>query len=105
MLTLQSALVLPWDAFWVRRVFAEPISDPWIASEIVSEPFHVLSFFLLGRKLRHAFLEDFISLLGKLVELLVTLVIEDGLSELSVVSAIKLTWHYCSASVLSVIVL
>lgn len=92
-LALKFSLVLPWDAFWVGCELAEAVSYPRITLEILPQPVNVLNFHFWSGESGGSILKDFISLSADLPHLFVLFVIEDGLAELEVVSAIVLTWH------------
>ena len=93
-LALETALVLPWDAFWVRRVFAEAVGDPRVTLEVFLEEVHILALHLLSWDGRRLELEDLIRFLGHLIELLAVLIIEGRLAEHFVITSVKLARHF-----------
>lgn len=92
-LALYLSLIFPWDAFWIGRVLAEAVGDPWVRLEVLLQPVNVFVFLLLcgNRWLSH--FKDLIALSGQLPHLLVMVVVEGGFAEPHVVRGIELTWH------------
>ena len=66
-LALDAALVLPWDAFWVRSELTEAVGDPRVTLNVFLKEVHILAFHLLRRHGRCPHLEDLISFFGHLV--------------------------------------
>lgn len=93
MLTLESALILPWDAFWVRGELTEAEGYPGIAFKVFTKPVDVVDFHLWCGHGRRSLFEDLISLSANLPHLLVLIVIEDGLPELEIISVVVRTRH------------
>ena len=92
-LALKSALILPWNAFWVGRILSEAIGYPRIAHEVLLQPIDVLDFHLASGNGGHSLLEHFVCLPAQLPHFLVLLVIKDRLSESFVVCGVVLTRH------------
>ena len=92
-LALDAALVLPWDTLRVCSVLSEAVSHPRITLKIILQEVKVLNLLFLGRNGRWAHFENFVSLFGKLIESLASIVIEARLAESIVIGCIELAWH------------
>ena len=93
MLTLESALILPWDAFWVRGELTEAEGYPGITFKVFPKPVDVVDFHLCCGHGGRSLLKDLISLSANLPHLLVLVVIEDGFPELEIISVVVRTRH------------
>ena len=93
MLTLESALIFPWDTLRTSHVLTETVSHPWVALEVLAQPINVLDFHLWGGYRRLPFYEHLVGFSAQLPHFFVLLVIEDWLSEPIVVSVVPLAWH------------
>ena len=92
-LALDAALVLPWDTLRVCSVLSEAVSHPGITLKIILQEVEILDLLFLGRNGRWAHFENFVSLFGKLIESLASIVIEARLAESIVIGCIELAWH------------
>ena len=93
-LSLNCALIFPWNSFGASHEFTEAISDPGVTLEIILKEIHVLTFLLLSRHARRFELEDFLDLALLFVVPLVLLRIVIRLSHPEVVCVIVLRRHF-----------
>ena len=104
MLMFELALVFPWDTLRAGHVLTETESHPWVTLEILSKPVNVLDFHFAGGHWRQLFNEYFVGFSARLPHLFVRFVIEDGLSEPTIVSIVVLARHTLSRLLLTLFI-
>ena len=93
-LSLDCALIFPWNSFRASHKFTEAICDPGVTLEVILKEVHVLTFLLLRGDSRRFELEDFLDLALLFVVPLVLLRIVLRLGHPEVVSVIVLRRHF-----------
>ena len=92
-LTLELALIFPWDSLWTGRVLTEPVRNPWIALEIFLKPIDVFNLLFERRVFSRPQFENFVSFLCNLVQLFILVIIKPRLAIKIMVGIVELTRH------------
>ena len=92
-LTLELALIFPWDSLWTGRVLTEPVRNPWITPEIFLKPIDVFNLLFEWRVFSRLQFENLVGFLCNLVQRFILDIIKPRLAEKMMVGIVELTRH------------